>query len=154
MAKENGKRTWSARGLMQVLGYDKWPTFKKVVEKAIGACALIGIPVFDHFSPATAVLDGREIEDYALSRFACSMTALNGDSKKPNVAAAQAYFVSIAELLAEQRIEHAESMDRLTIREEISEREIMLSETAAAAGVDNFASLRVAGYIATWTTAN
>jgi len=147
LAKENGKRTWSARKLMATLGYEKWAPFKKVIEKAIAACALLGIPVFDHFSPEVHEVDGKEVEDFSLSRFACCMTALNGDSANRNVAAAQAYFVSLAELFAEQRIEHAESMDRLAIREEISDREITLSETAAAAGVESYASFRVAGYV-------
>lgn len=142
LAKENGKRTWSARKFMLTLGYHKWPAFKKVIEKAISACALLGIPVFEHFSPLN---DG--VEDFALSRFACCMTALNGDSANRNVAAAQAYFVSIAELLADQRIQHAESMDRLSIREEIADREVTLSETAAASGVNNYATFRVAGYV-------
>lgn len=148
LAKENGKRTWSARDLMVRLGYDRWPVFKKVVEKAIAACALLGIPVFEHFSQSSTIaLDGRSIEDFKLTRFACCMTALNGDSNNRNVAAAQAYFVSLAEMLADQKIEHAESMDRIAIREEISEREVTLSEAAAAAGVQNYAGLRVAGYI-------
>lgn len=147
LAKENGKRTWSARGLMPALGYDKWPVFKKVVEKAIAACALLGIPVFEHFSPSSTLINGREVEDFTLTRFACCMTALNGDSTNRNVAAAQAYFVSLAELLADQRIEHAESMDRLAIREEISEREITLSQAASSSGVDDYARFRVAGYL-------
>jgi DNA-damage-inducible protein D len=75
------------------------------------------------------------------------MTALNGDSKNKNVAAAQAYFVSLAEMFAGYGIEHVESMDRLTIREEISEREITLSQTAARSGVGNYASFSMAGYV-------
>jgi len=132
---------------MYALGYEKWPSFKKVIEKAIAACALLGIPVFDHFAQDVQEIDGKEVEDFSLSRFACCVTALNGDSANRNVAAAQAYFVSLAELFAEQRIEHAESMDRLAIREEISEREITLSETAAAAGIRSYSSFRVAGYM-------
>ena len=147
MAKENGKRTWSARKLMASLGYEKWAAFKKIIDKAMAACALLGIRIFDHFAPATYQINGKEVEDYALSRFACCMTALNGDSSNRAVAAAQAYFVSLAEFIADQRIEHAESMDRLAIREEISEREITLSETAAAAGVESYADLRIAGYL-------
>lgn len=147
MAKENGKRTWSARKLMTALGYEKWPTFKKVIEKAISACALLGVAVFDHFAPCKEIVDGREVDDFSLSRFACCMTALNGDSSNRFVAAAQAYFVSLAELLADQRIEHAESMDRLAIREEISDREVTLSETAARAGVESYSKMRMAGYV-------
>jgi DNA-damage-inducible protein D len=148
LAKENGKRTWSARSLMLALGYDHWPSFKKVIEKAMSSCALLGIQIFDHFSPSRFTnSDGRDLEDYTLSRFACGMTALNGDSKNKNVAAAQAYFVSIAEIFAGHSIQHAESMDRLVIREEISEREITLSQTAARSGVEDYARFSMAGYL-------
>jgi DNA-damage-inducible protein D len=148
LATENGKRTWSARRLMGALGYNSWPAFKKVIEKAMSSCALLGIQLFDHFSPSKFKNeDGRELDDYALSRFGCGMTALNGDSKSKNVAAVQAYFVSLAEIFAGYSIEHAESMDRLAIREEISEREITLNQTAARFGVDNYARFKVAGYV-------
>ncbi len=148
LAQENGKRTWSARRLMAALGYDNWSSFKKDIDKAIAACALLGVQVFEHFSPSkTENADGRVVEDYTLSRFACGMIALNGDSKNKNVAAVQAYFVSIAAAFTGQAIQHAESMDRLAIREEISEREITLSETVAHAGVRDYGSFSVAGYV-------
>ena len=148
LAKENGKRTWSARGLMVALGYDNWSLFRKIIEKAMASCALLGVQIFDHFAPSKfKSAEGRELDDYTLSRFACGMTALNGDSKNRNVAAAQAYFVSLAEIFAGHGIEHAESMDRLAIREEISEREVTLSQTAARSGVENYASFSVAGYV-------
>ncbi len=142
MAKENGKRTWSARALMIALGYHKWPAFKKVVEKAMAACSLLGIDIFQHFSKSP-----QNTDDFTLSRFACCMIALNGDSKLHNVAAAQVYFVSIAEAFADQRIDHAESMDRIAIREEVSEREVTLSAAAKKAGVESYPAFNAAGYI-------
>lgn len=146
LATTNGSRHWSARAYMKVLGYDDWASFKRVILKAISACALINIEPFAAFVPDVVVADGRKIDDYKLSRFACFMTALNADSKKPNVASAQVYFASLAETLLDLAIEHAEIMDRLFIREEISEREVLLSKTAAAAGVENMAYFRSAGY--------
>jgi len=148
LATENGKRTWSARRLMEALGYTDWAIFNKVIQKAISACALLGVRVFDHFCPnKTEAESGRQVDDYVLTRFACGMIAMNGDSKNRNVAAAQAYFVSLAETFTGQHIESAESVDRLAIREEISEREITLHETAAKGGIDNFGSFQAAGYI-------
>jgi len=148
LAKENGRRTWSARKLMVALGYDNWSAFKKVIEKAMASCALLGVQIFDHFAPSKVTsAEGRELDDYTLSRFACGMTALNGDSKNRNVAAAQAYFVSMAEIFSGYGIEHAESMDRLAIREEMSEREITLHQTASRSGVENHASFNMAGYV-------
>jgi DNA-damage-inducible protein D len=60
LAKENGRRTWSARRLMAALGYDKWSSFKKVIEKAMSSCALLGVQIFDHFSLSKfEAVDGR-----------------------------------------------------------------------------------------------
>jgi DNA-damage-inducible protein D len=146
LAKTNGTRYWSARDLMKVLGYEDWAAFKKVINKAVSACALLNIQVFDMFIQAEREINGRTVEDFNLSRSACCMVALNADSKKRNVAAAQMYFVALVEVLVGYAIEHAESMDRLAIREEISEREILLSKTAATAGVDKFGLFRSAGY--------
>ena len=142
----NGSRYWSARDLMTVLGYDDWASFKKVINKALSACALMNIEVFTMFVPNDQIVDGRTVEDFKLTRFACFMTALNGDTKKPNVAAAQAYFVSIAESVMDFGIQHAESMDRMFIREEISEREVLLSATATTFGVEKLGIFRAAGY--------
>jgi DNA-damage-inducible protein D len=131
---------------MKVLGYTDWSAFKKVINKAISACALLNIQVFDMFVQADREIGGRTVEDFKLSRSACCMVALNGDSKKRNVAAAQMYFVALVETLVGYSIEHAESMDRLATREEITEREVVLSQAAAAAGVERFDFFRSAGY--------
>jgi DNA-damage-inducible protein D len=146
LAKTNGSRYWSARDLMKVLGYNDWAAFKKVINKAISACALLNIQVFEMFVQAEREIHGKVVEDFKLSRSACCMTALNADSKKRNVAAAQMYFVALVETLVGYSIEHAESMDRLAIREDISEREVLLSQAAAAAGVEQFDYFRSAGY--------
>jgi DNA-damage-inducible protein D len=153
LAQENGKRTWSARRLMAALGYDNWPVFKKIIDKAIAACALLGVQIFEHFSPAKFENEsGRELEDFTLSRFACGMISLNGDSKNRNIAAIQAYFVTLAEVFSGQTIQHAESMDRLAIREEISDREVTLAATAARAGVTDYGKFTVSGYVGMYET--
>jgi DNA-damage-inducible protein D len=147
IAKTNGSRYWFARDLMKALGYDDWTAFKKVINKAISACALLDIQVLEMFIRVEREIGGRPVEDYKLTRSACCMTSLNADSKKRNVAAAQAYFVSLAEFLVGYTIEHAESMDRIFIREEISQHEIMLNKAAAEAGVDRFDFFKSAGYL-------
>ena len=60
----------------------------------------------------------------------------------------KAYFVSMAQAFTGLGIQHAESMDRLAIREEISEHEVTLSQTAARAGVDDFRVLRLPATLA------
>src|SRR5690242_10469777 len=89
---------WSARDLMPLLGYgQKWQNFSAVIEKAITACHGNGIPVDNHFTDASKMVSlgsgsQRKLKDYHLSRFACYLIAQNGDSRKLEIAAAQAYF--------------------------------------------------------------
>jgi len=146
LAKTNGSRYWWARDLARALGYDDWTAFKKVINKAVAACALLNIQILEMFIPAEREIGGRMVEDYKLSRSACCMTALNGDSKKQNVAAAQLYFVELLEVMLDYALDGAETMDRLTIREEISAREITLNKAAQAAGVHSFGLFTSAGY--------
>src|ERR1039458_10202782 len=68
---ENGVRFWYAHEFMTALGYDSWPTFQKVVVKAISACARLGIDPGDTFVSASCHHNGKEIKTYKLSRFAC-----------------------------------------------------------------------------------
>ena len=90
-------------------------------------------------------IEGSTVSDFKLSRFACCLTALNGDVKKPQVAAAQAYFVSLAEVLRKYFL-NASNVDRVTVREEISAREVTLSGVAKGAGVTTYAFFQNAGY--------
>lgn len=59
---------------------------------------------------------------------------MNGDVKKPAVAAAQAYFASMAEAVRKY-IEKAENVERVLIRDDVSDRERSLSGVAHSAGV-------------------
>jgi DNA-damage-inducible protein D len=127
------------------LGYEKWAQFKKVINRAIAACLTLNINVSENFIPRLSIEDGKPVEDFKLSRFACCLTTLNGDPKKPIVAAAQGYFISLSEVLQDIRLD-AESVDRIVIRDEISEREITLSEAAASAGIQFFNRFQNAGY--------
>src|ERR1017187_2775833 len=100
LAKENGTRYWFARDLMVALGYENWISFKKgPINKAIGVCTTLSIPVTENFIQRDREIDGKRVEDLQLTRFACCLVSLNGDSKNPRVAAAQAYFASLALLI-------------------------------------------------------
>jgi DNA-damage-inducible protein D len=67
---------WSARELQTILGYSKWENFSKVIEKGKIACESSGIEVSHHFPDIRKMIDlakgaQREIEDVALTRYAC-----------------------------------------------------------------------------------
>jgi DNA-damage-inducible protein D len=145
LAKTNGTRYWFARDLMRALGYESWPAFKKAINKATAACIAINVSVVENFIQCSSSVDGKALEDFKLSRFACCLTALNGDPKNPSIAAAQAYFIGLAEVLHDSPLD-ADSVDRLLVREEISEQEVALVKTAGAAGVEFFDRFQNAGY--------
>jgi hypothetical protein len=103
---------WWARELMPLLGYIKWERFGakesdhrrvSAVCRAIISCSNSNGVVSSHFthfpmrgSGLDSMLSDKIPEDWKLSRFACYLTAMNGDVTKPRIAAAQAYFVTKA----------------------------------------------------------
>ncbi|KNX38061.1 phage antirepressor KilAC domain-containing protein [Luteipulveratus halotolerans] len=95
--REDGSEFWSARDLMPLLGYDKWERFEGSVERAKQSAMAQGNNAVDHFPGAGKVIEGgrwgqQTVADYSLTRFACYLVAMNGDPRKAEVAAAQAYF--------------------------------------------------------------
>lgn len=146
LAKTNGSKYWFARDLMAALGYDSWATFKNAINKAIGVCTTTGVSVVENFIQHSRKVKGREVEDFKMTRLACCLTAMNGDAKNPWVAKAQIYFAALDQLVQDVYVVQAESMDRIIARAEISEREVTLSKTAAAAGVQFQDRFRNAGY--------
>lgn len=128
---EQGTEFWLARELQPHLGYDRWENFAKVVEKARTACQKSGQAVEDHFRDVTKIVDlgagaTREIDDLALTRYACYLIAQNGDPRKTEIAFAQTYFAiqTRKQELIERRLEEAE---RLSAREKLTESEKALS---------------------------
>ena len=89
-----GREYWSARELMPLLGYSVWRDFANAVGRARVAAQNTGTDVTANFAGARKVsASGPDAEDYHLSRYACYLVALNGDPRKPEIAAAQTYFV-------------------------------------------------------------
>jgi DNA-damage-inducible protein D len=144
-SQANGGFFWYARDLMSWLGYEEWNSFSKAINRAIGTCTTLNISVAENFVQCEREIEGSTVSDFKMSRFACCLTALNGDVKKPQVAAAQAYFVSLAEVLRKYFL-NASNVDRVTVREEISAREVTLSGVAKGAGVTTYAFFQNAGY--------
>lgn len=74
------------------MGYDNWQNFEKVIERAKIAAHTQGFNVRTLFTAASKKGDGRPQTDYMVTRFAAYLIAMNGDPRKPEVAAAQQYF--------------------------------------------------------------
>ena len=95
--REDGSEYWSARDLMSAVHYDQWRNFEGAVIKARASCAAQGFNENHHFADASKVIEGgrwgaQTVQDFHLSRFAAYLVVMNGDPRKPEIAAAQGYF--------------------------------------------------------------
>lgn len=146
-SRENGFTSWSGREFAAHLGYKDYNTFfKAAINKAQQVCMSLGINVSDHFKQETVIGDdGKGVMDIRLSRFACYLASMNGDIKKPQVAKAQAYFATFADACS-RYIEEGSEIERLLIRDEITDHEKTLSGTAKRAGVTKYGFFQNAGY--------
>lgn len=144
--QDNGSRHWLASEFMTFLGYNDFSVFRKAINKAMAACAALNIPISDNFLDVRRTTDNKVV-DYKLTRFACYLSAMNADSKKPEVAKAQAYFAGLAEAVRQYvEAQEGEGIDRVIIRDKISEQEKTLSGVAHQAGVENYPFFQNAGY--------
>ena len=142
---------WSARELQIIFNYGEWRNFFKVIEKAKIACESSGANVSYHFVDINKMIElakgaQREIEDVALTRYACYLVAQNGDSSKSEVAFAQTYFAvqTRKHEIIEQRLL---DVARVSAREKLSKSEKKLSGIIYERGVDDkgFAIIRSKG---------
>ncbi len=133
-AKQNGVRYWDALELMERLGYESFASFKRVINKAAASCAQLDISIHEAFIPASIILDGKPTDTFKLTRFACFLTSMHADDKKPQVAAAKAYFAGIAASIIEKAIADVD-LQRLEVREELKTGEKILSGAAKDAGI-------------------
>ena len=145
--RENGVRFWYAHEFMVSLGYDSWPTFQKVLTKAMGSCAKLGIDPTEPFAPETILENGKELRTYRLSRFACFLVSMHADSKKEEVAKAKAILAAIADRLVEERIQEHD-LGRIETRDDLKLAERMLAGAAQEAGLENreFGIFKDAGF--------
>lgn len=142
---------WYARDLMKLLGYSRWENFVKAISRAMESCETTRIEVVDHFREVTKMVSigsgaGRHVKDYMLTRYACYLIAMNGDTSKEEIAFAQSYFAvqTRKQELIEERIEYIE---RAQARSRLKESEKRLSQNIYERGVDDagFARIRSQG---------
>jgi DNA-damage-inducible protein D len=126
--------------MQEILGYAKWDNFKGVVEKARKACEAAGIAISDHFADIGKMVDvgsgaTRQVDDIALTRYACYLVAQNGDSGKAEIAFAQTYFAvqTRRQEIIEQRLL---DVARVSAREKLTRSEKKLSGILYERGVD------------------
>ena len=141
---------WLARDLQGFLGYAKWDNFKSAIEKARMACNSVGNNDANHFADIRKMVSigsgtQRDIEDIALTRYACYLIAMNGDPAKPEIAASQTYFTiqTRKQELAEQS---SEIEDRLELRDRVRDANKYLNSAAKEVSVNNYAFFHDAGY--------
>lgn len=142
---QNGITYWWASEFMLMLGYTDMKSFKKVIDRATKAFISLNIEHLDNIIRVTRVVNGEEKIDYKLTRFACYLIAMNGDPKKPEVAMVQAYFATQTRQF-ELFIENQTDVERLLIRDEITEGNKSLSAVAKQSGVEDYARFQNAGY--------
>ncbi len=142
---ENGITYWWASDLMRMLGYKDMKSFQKVLDRATKAFVSLTIPHFENIIPQMREFNNELIQDFKLTRFACYITVMNGDPKKEEVALAQAYFAQQTRKF-ELYLQDPNDLDRLLIREELTEGNKSLSSIANRAGINNFAAFQDAGY--------
>ena len=129
--EELGAEFWLARDLQNLLGYRTWRNFEPVIEKAASACEASGNDPGDHFARLRKMVDigsgaQREVDDIALTRYACYLIAQNGDPSKPQIAFAQTYFAvqTRKQEVIEKRLAE---VDRLRARRKLTGSEKELS---------------------------
>lgn len=144
--QENGITYWWASDLMKMLGYPNMKSFQKVLDRTTKAFVSLNIPHYENILAETRNIDGETFQDFKLTRFACYMSVMNGDPKKVEVAQAQVYFAQQTRKF-ELYIENNQEIDRLLIREELTEGNKSLNSIVKQAGVQDYAKFTNAGYL-------
>lgn len=145
LANQNGNTYWWASDVARVLGYKTLDAFRKPIEKAMIALSASNIPISENIFDCVREIAGDKKYDKKMSRFACMLAAMNADVKKPEVAKMQNYFARWAEVIAIS-IENPENVERVIIRQELTEQEKSIASVAKRAGVINYPLFQNAGY--------
>ena len=142
---QNGIVFWWATEYMLMLGYNDMKSFQKVIDRATKTMITLNISHYENIIPEKRTVDGKEVQDFKLTRFACYLIAMNGDSKKEEVAKLQAYF-AVQTRKFEVYVQGNEDVERVLIRDEIREGNKSLGSVAKQHGVEDYAKFTNAGY--------
>lgn len=146
----DGAEYWLARELQELLGYDTWRNFRLAITRAMESCESAGGVATDHFVETSKMVDigsgaKRETDDWFLSRYACYLIAVNGDTAKPEIGFAQKYFLVQARK-QEQQEQLTEVERRALLRDRVRDSNKKLGEAAKQANVQRYAIFHDAGY--------
>jgi DNA-damage-inducible protein D len=140
--KQNGMTYWWASDLMFMLGYKDMKSFQKVLDRTTKAFVSLNIP---HYENIIAVNDENGY-NFKMTRFARYMAVMNADPKKTEVAEAQAYFAQQTRKF-ELYIQNHEEIERLIIREELTESYKSLASIVKQHDVFDYAKFQNVGYL-------
>lgn len=134
-----GKQYWNAREIHTLFGYPNFDYFQDVIQKAIAGCRRNNVAVEKHFLASTAMITigkgaQRKVGDFYLSRLACYLIAMEGNSKKVEIAAAKQYF-AVQALRQEDFDALPYDVKRVAKRKQVATTYTELSKAAVGAGV-------------------
>lgn len=138
--EEDGVEFWYARDLMEPLGYARWENFDEAVKRAMVSCENNETPVDSQFREVTKMVKSGVASvprrDYMLTRYACYLIAMNGDTRKPEIAIAQAYFAvqTRKQELIEQKVAE---IQRVQSRRALADSEKALSAVVYEHGMSD-----------------
>lgn len=137
-----GQEFWYARELSKILEYKDFRNFELTIIKSMEACKNSDNKISDHFGEVTEMVPigsgaQRGFPSYCLSRYACYLIVMNGDSSKKIIALGQTYFAikTRQQELIENYDNLNEDLKRIAIRNEMKEHNKLLVAAAKDAGV-------------------
>lgn len=143
---KNGHLYWYASELMKMLGYEEYSPSMKPLQKAFQVCLSTNIDTSENFIEEWREIGGKRIKDFRITRFACYLISMNSDTKKYAVAHAQTYFASLTASFQEF-VRDQGDIERVTLRQEVTDHEKSLTSTAKGAGIQNYAFFQNKGYM-------